>query len=119
MRPENVPRLEPGARRVLEHRVARHGFDGHVTPVVDTLPGAVLKAVAADDPSLVVVDDPGFDESLPGVPVVVIDGANGYGAWSVIGADADAAAIAQRLPRGERRWFGGHRPSNGSDGSAA
>jgi Kef-type K+ transport system membrane component KefB len=108
--PESVPRLERGARRALEHRVARHGFDGHVTPVVDTLYSALLKAVAADDPSLVVVDDPEFDASLPGVPIVVIDGENGSEAWSVIGTDEDAAVIAQRLSVGVRRRFGGRRP---------
>src|SRR5690242_2356049 len=105
LRTEDEPRLEPGTLRRLERQVARHGFDGQVIAVVDTLPGAVLKAVVADNPSVVVVDDPRFASPAPSVPIVVIDGAdgtNGSNGWHVIGSEDDAAAIAQRLAAGPR-----------------
>jgi hypothetical protein len=102
LRPEDDPLLARSAFRQLQHRVARHGFDGHVIAVVDTLPHAIAKAVAADDPSLLIVDDPGFDAPSPGVPIVVIDDGNGSNGSRVIGSDDDTAAIGQRLASGRR-----------------
>jgi hypothetical protein len=62
------------ALRALEKRIFRHGFDGHVRAEVRDLPDAVSHAVLTTDPSLVVVDDPGFDPAPGLVPMLVVSG---------------------------------------------
>jgi Kef-type K+ transport system membrane component KefB len=62
------------ALRALERRVFQHGFDGHVRAEVRELPDAVSHAMLTLDPSLVIVDDPGFNAAPGLVPVMVVPG---------------------------------------------
>jgi hypothetical protein len=82
--------------RAVEHRLSRHGLDGHVRTDASDVGDALARSLLTAEPSVVVVDDPPY-VALPGdVPVLVVDGAR---APRVIAADNDGVAeeIARRL----------------------
>jgi Na+:H+ antiporter len=96
----------PPDLRALEKRIFRHGFDGHLRTGVSTVGDAVTQAMLADSPSLVLVDDAGFDASPASLPVLVLDGVRtGPDAFRLILAGDErsgvADEIARRLARGE------------------
>jgi Kef-type K+ transport system membrane component KefB len=98
--------LDAKALRAVERRIVRHGFDGHVGTGVEVLPDTVTRALLDTAPSLVIVDDPGFDVPPGRVPVLVVDAAAPEAeSVRVIVAEDDGLAeeIAQRLaPRRPR-----------------
>jgi Kef-type K+ transport system membrane component KefB len=108
-RPAGDSKPALAAMRALEKRIFRHGFDGHIhTDVVTTLGDAVQQAIVADSPSLVVVDDPSFDATPGGVPVLVLDGVKtGPDAVRLIVSGEERVAVAEevarRLAKGEWR----------------
>ena len=64
----------PGAkaRRIIERRLARHGFDGTIQADPHELGQAVTRSLLGGEASLVVVDDPDFDASPGNTPIVVV-----------------------------------------------
>jgi len=95
---ESKPAL--AAMRTLEKRIFRHGFDGHIRTEVGTLGDAVQRAVRTDTPSLVIVDDPSFDPTPAGVPVLVLDGVKaGPDAVRVIVEGEERVAVAEEVAR--------------------
>src|SRR4051812_10815157 len=106
IRSESEPRPDPAVLRGIEKRVFGHGFDGRVRAAVDDLNEGVAEAVLTADPSVVIVDDPGFDAVPGGVPMLVVQQTGtGAGAMRMITGDGDgiAAEVARRLDRGEPR----------------
>jgi hypothetical protein len=89
-------RPERAALRAVEHRLSRHGLDGHVRTDVSDIGDALARSLLTAEPSVVVVDDPAYDALPGGVPVLVVDGER---APRVIAADNDGVAeeIARRL----------------------
>jgi Kef-type K+ transport system membrane component KefB len=108
VRAQTEPSPDRNALRAVEKRIYRHGHDGQVHVEVDELPTAVAKAMLNRRPSLVVVDDPGF-QVVPGrVPVVVISEVPP--GVQVIAAEDEQngldAEVARRLARREQRSIG-------------
>src|SRR4051794_23339813 len=94
--------------RAIEKRVSRQGLDARVRTAVDDLASGVAKAVLTAAPSLVIVDDPTFDEYTDGVPVLVVqETGSGSEAVRMIadGGEGDgvAAEITRRLARGDSK----------------
>jgi hypothetical protein len=79
-----------------ERQISRHGLDAHVRTDAGELRDALNRAILTAEPSLVIVDDPAYDASPRGVPVLVVQQS---GAPKVILEDHDglAAEIARRL----------------------
>src|SRR4051794_4931187 len=73
IRAGNEPRLDVKALHRLQQRVSAQGFDGRVRTAVDDLAQVVATAARTAEPSLVIVDDPAFEASPGGVPVLVIE----------------------------------------------
>jgi Kef-type K+ transport system membrane component KefB len=102
-RTASEPPLGTLALRGIEKRVFRDGFDGEVETDVDVLPAAVAKAVLRDEPSLVIVDDPGFSGPAARVPLLVVRSAEQLALIVQGGAgDGVAAEIERRLARDGR-----------------
>jgi Kef-type K+ transport system membrane component KefB len=82
-------------RRAIEQRLVRHGFDGTVHADPHELPDAVARSLLTADPSLVIVDDPGFDATPGRVPILVVDsdGSESDGVRLLLD-DAAAASIS-------------------------
>lgn len=59
-------------RRAIEQRLVRHGFDGTVHADPHELPDAVARLLLTAEPSLVIVDDPGFDTTPGRVPILAV-----------------------------------------------
>jgi Kef-type K+ transport system membrane component KefB len=101
------PSLEAAVVRELEKRAHRHGFEGDVRFEVDDLSHAVTQAVRAGEPSLVVVDDAGFEAASGEVPLLVVTGnADGNGVRLIADGgerDAVAAEVTRRLARGDAK----------------
>jgi Kef-type K+ transport system membrane component KefB len=115
LRTENQPRPDATILRDIEKRVSRQGFDGRVRTAVDDLGPGVAKAVLTAAPSLVIVDDPTFDASLDGVPLLVVQGTgSGPDAVRMIADGGEGAGVAaeitRRLARGETRAIRLRRP---------
>jgi Kef-type K+ transport system membrane component KefB len=107
-RTEADPPLDAAVLRDVERRLFGQGFDGDVRIEFGAVQDAVLKAVRAGEPTLVIVDDPTFDSAPGRVPVLVVDGVrSGQQAVRLIvdgGADGVADELARRLePRARRR----------------
>ena len=116
-RSEADSRPELADIRALEKRIHRHGFDGRIrTEVVSALGDAVKQALLADEPSLMVVDDPSYDSPPASVPLLVLDGAKtGPDAVRLIVAGEERAAVAEEVARrmakgGSRAARFGRRP---------
>jgi len=111
-RPEGESKPAPATMRALEKRIFRHGFDGRIRTDVGTLGDAVQQAVLTDSPSFVVVDDPSFEATPAGVPMLVLDGVKTSpdavrliveGEKRVAVAEEVARRLAKREPRA--LWF--------------
>jgi Kef-type K+ transport system membrane component KefB len=106
------PQLEgfpdAAALRALEKRIFGHGFDGHIRAEVRDLPEAVTHALHTMDPSLVVVDDGGFDRPSGEVPVLVVlsPGSDGSRLIAVEDGGHLAGEVTRRLARGGAGWRG-------------
>ena len=100
------------ARRAIEQRLVRHGFDGTVHADPHGLSDAVARSLHTE-PSLVIVDDPDFETSPGHVPILVVgSSASAPDGVRLVVDDAEldgvAADVSRRLEkkngRANRFW---------------
>jgi Kef-type K+ transport system membrane component KefB len=89
-------RPDSATLRAVEQRLSRHGLDGHVRTDASDVGDALARSLLTADPSVVIVDDPAYNTTPIGVPVLVV---RESGSPRVIFDDRDglAAEIARRL----------------------
>ena len=106
---------DTGAVRVLEKRIFRHGFDGHVRLEVAELGEAVRNAMLTHGTSLVIVDEPRFEAPPRDVPVLIVEPDQQDFRLIAEAADVESlmTEVTQRLAR--RAWtpFGFRRGDEG------
>jgi hypothetical protein len=73
----------------VERRVVRNGLDGHVRSEISGIADAVDRAILNDQPSVVIVDDPGYAARSTTVPVLVVPGFR-------LNVDGEAASEIER-----------------------
>jgi Kef-type K+ transport system membrane component KefB len=103
-------------RRAIEQRLVRHGFDGTVHAEAHELADAVARSLLTAQPSLVIVDDPGFEATPGRVPILVVgSAAAGSDGVRLVAEEAVvttvAADITKRLDK-KRGLFGAHQRSS-------
>ncbi len=96
------PPPDAKARRAIEQRLVRHGFDGNVQADARELRDAVAHSLASTELSFVVIDDPDFAVSPGRVPIIVVspsaDTTNGVRIVADHAAMPDLAAdVGRRL----------------------
>jgi hypothetical protein len=91
------PPPDSTALRLLEGRIARHGFEGHVHVDVDDIGAVVAKALRRAEHSVLIVDDPAFPAAIEPVPLLVVgeDGA-------IVFPDGANGDVRSRLARGRK-----------------
>jgi hypothetical protein len=98
------PPPDPASLRSVRKRITRHGFEGQLRAEVADLSEMVARAESTGEHSLVIVDEPTFDKTAAGIPLLVVDGEAASPTVELVAAEGQqandiAAEIGRRFER--------------------